>query len=209
MILHEIYLFVITFFAALVGVIPPGLVNMAIAKTCVDFSIKAGKQKAFGAATVVFLQALLAILIAKEILNNPNFKENILLAGILILGVMMVYFYIAARRQNIENNSKRAGKHTHSFLKGVLISSLNVFPIPYFVIISTLFTPENHIDFTWTTKIIFALSAALGSLTTFLAYVYFFDKIIKQNKLFKQYSNYFMAILMLCLLLITLYRVYV
>jgi threonine/homoserine/homoserine lactone efflux protein len=198
----------ITFFAALVGVIPPGLVNMAIAKTCVDFSVKAGKQKAFGAVTVVFVQALLAILIAKEILNNPSFKENILLVGILILVVMMIYFFIAARRQNIESISKKSGKYSHSFLKGALISSLNVFPIPYFVIISTLFTPENHVDFTWTTKFIFALSASLGTLTTFLAYVYFFDKIIKQNKLFKQYSNYFMAVLMLCLLLITIYRVY-
>ncbi len=206
--MHQIYLFIITFFAALVGVIPPGLVNMAIAKTCVDFSVKAGKQKAFGAVTVVFVQALIAIIIAKEILNNPNFKENILLTGILVLGIMMIYFFIAARRQNIENKSEKAGKHSQSFLKGVLISSLNVFPIPYFVVISTLFTPENHIDFTWTTKLIFALSASLGTLTTFLAYVYFFDKIIKQNKLFKQYSNYFMAALMLCLLIITLYRVY-
>jgi threonine/homoserine/homoserine lactone efflux protein len=192
----------------MVGVIPPGLVNMAIAKTCVDFSVKAGKQKAFGAVTVVFVQALLAIIIAKQILNNPNVKEKILIAGILILIGMMVYFFIAARRQNIESISNKKSKHSHSFMKGVLISSLNVFPIHYFVVISTLFTPENHIDFSWTTKLVFALSASLGTLTTFLAYVYFFDKIIKQNKLFKQYSNYFMAVLMLCLLLITLYRVY-
>lgn len=206
--MHEIYLFVITFFAALVGVIPPGLVNMAIAKTCVDFSVKAGKQKAFGAVTVVFVQALLAIIIAKHILNNPNFKEKILIAGILILIGMMIYFFIAARRQKIESLSNKKNKHSHSFMKGVLISSLNVFPIPYFVVISTLFTPENHIDFTWSTKLIFALSASLGTLTTFLAYVYFFDKIIKQNRLFKQYSNYFMAVLMLLLLLFTLFRVY-
>jgi threonine/homoserine/homoserine lactone efflux protein len=181
---------------------------MAIAKTCVDFGVRAGKQKAFGAVTIVFVQALLAIIIAKQILNNPNYKEKILIAGILILIGMMIYFVIAARRQKIESLSNKKDKHSHSFMKGVLISSLNVFPIPYFVVISTLFTPENQVDFTWTTKLIFALSASLGSLVTFLAYAYFFDKIIKQNKLFKQYSNYFMAVLMLCLLLVTLYRVY-
>ena len=207
--MHEVNLFLITFFAALVGVIPPGLVNMAIAKTCVDFNVKAGKQKAFGAVSVVFIQALLAIIIAKQILNNPNFKEKILIAGVLILMGMMIYFFIVARRQKIESLSNKKDKHTHSFMKGVFISSLNVFPIPYFVVISTLFTPENQIDFSWSTKLIFALSASLGTLTTFLAYVYFFDKIIKQNKLFKKYSNYFMALLMLCLLIITLYRIYV
>ena len=65
--MHEIQLFGITFFAALVGVIPPGLVNMSIAKTCVDVRLKAGKQKALGAALVVFIQAYIAIVIAKEI----------------------------------------------------------------------------------------------------------------------------------------------
>ncbi|MBS3738808.1 LysE family translocator [Mesohalobacter halotolerans] len=206
--MHEVNLFIITFFAALVGVIPPGLVNMAVAKTCVDINKKAGKYKAFGAASVVFVQALIAILIAKEILKNPEFKDNILLVGLFVLSVLLVYFIISARRQKPTPLEHKSAKLTKSFMNGVVISGLNVFPIPYFVVISTLFTPQNHIDFTWTTKLIFSLSAALGSLTTFLLYVYFFDKIIKQNKLFKTYSNYFMAALMLCLLLITLYRLY-
>ena len=206
--MHEVNLFIITFFAALVGVIPPGLVNMAVAKTCVDINKKAGKYKAFGAASVVFVQALIAILIAKEILKNPEFKDNILLVGLFVLSALTVYFLISARRQKPTPLEHKSAKLTKSFMNGVVISGLNVFPIPYFVVISTLFTPQNHIDFTWTTKLIFSLSAALGSLTTFLLYVYFFDKIIKQNKLFKTYSNYFMAALMLCLLLITLYRLY-
>jgi threonine/homoserine/homoserine lactone efflux protein len=206
--LHEVNLFIITFFAALAGVIPPGLVNMEVAKTCVNVSIKAGKFKAFGAASVVFIQALIAILIAKAILKNPSFKDNILFVGIIVLSILFVYFIISARRQKYSALQPKSTKLTQSFLKGVFISGLNVFPIPYFVVISTLFTPQNHIEFSWTTKLVFSLSAALGSLTTFLLYVYFFDKIIKQNLLFKKYSNYFMAALMLSLLLITLYRLY-
>ena len=94
------------------------------------------------------------------------------------------------------------------FWRGVMISSLNIFPIPYFLILSTLFTPTNQIGFSLLTKFIFALSAAIGSMATFMGYVYFFDKIIKQNDIFKQYSNYFMAALMLCLLVVTLFRIY-
>jgi len=181
---------------------------MSIAKTCVDINIKAGKYKAFGAASVVFVQALIAIIIAKQILKNPDFKNNILILGVVVLAIMMVYFLIAATRQKATSQEPKPANATQSFFKGILISGLNVFPIPYFIVISTFFTPQNHIDFTWMTKLIFSFSAAVGSLTTFLLYVYFFDKIIKQNKLFKKYSNYFMALLMLCLLLITLYRVY-
>lgn len=206
--MHEINLFMITFSAALLGVVPPGLVNMSVAKTCVDVGKKAGIQKAFGAACVVFFQALIAIIIAKQILKNPNYKHNLLLLGIFVLSIMTLYFLITAVRNKAKSIKSESSKGTSQFFKGVLISGVNVFPIPYFVVISTLFTPQNHIDFSWTVKLIFSFSAALGSLTTFLVYVYFFDRIIKENKTFKQYSNYFMAALMLCLLLITIYRVY-
>lgn len=206
--MHEANLFLITFFAALLGVVPPGLVNMSVAKTCVNISKKAGTIKALGATSVVFVQALVAIFIAKEINKNPAYKDNILLVGLFVLAIMLVYFFISAliNKNNAINTPQY--KSSSQFLKGVLISAVNIFPIPYFVVISTLFTPQNHIDFTITTKIIFSLSAALGSLTTFLVYVYFFDRIIKENEVFKKYSNYFMAALMLCLLLITLYRIY-
>lgn len=206
--MHEINLFFITFSAALLGVVPPGLVNMSVAKTCVDTSKKAGIQKAFGAASVVFFQALIAIIIAKEILKNPDYKQNLLLVGIFVLAITTVYFFVSAIRNKTKSLTSEPSGGTSQFLKGVFISGINVFPIPYFVVISTLFTPQNQMEFSWGIKFIFSLSAALGSLTTFLVYVYFFDKIIKENRTFKKYSNYFMAVLMLCLLLITIYRVY-
>ena len=206
--MHEIHLFTITFFAALVGVIPPGLVNMSIAKTCVDVNPKSGKQKAIGASVVVFVQAFIAILIAREIKKYPDYKESLLFIGVFVLSVMLVYFLISAIRQKTIHLEQKSSKNKNYFIRGVVISSLNIFPIPYFVVLSTLFTPVNHIEFSIQIKLLFALSAALGSMTTFLGYVYFFDKIIRQNDTFKQYSNYFMAALMLCLLMITLFRIY-
>lgn len=206
--MHEANLFFITFFAAFLGVIPPGLVNMSVAKTCVDVGKKAGIIKATGAASIVFFQALVAIIIAKQIIKNPNYKENLLLVGTFVLSVMLIYFIYSALNNKSNSIKSATYKGASQFFKGVVISALNVFPIPYFVVISTFFSPENEIDFSWTIKIIFSLSAALGSFSTFLLYVYFFDKIIKENKTFKLYSNYFMAALMLFLLLVTLYRLY-
>jgi threonine/homoserine/homoserine lactone efflux protein len=206
--LHELQLFSTTFFAALVGVIPPGLVNMSVAKTCVDVSMSAGKQKAFGASSIVFLQALIAIVIAKEIKKYPNFNESLLFIGVVVLTMMLIYFLITAVKQKTMSIDQKPPKNKNFFLRGVFVSSLNIFPIPYFLILSTVVSPVDQVEFSWLVKLLFSLSAALGSLTTFLAYVYFFDKIIKQNDTFKQYSNYFMAILMFCLILLTLYRIY-
>jgi len=206
--LHEVYLFTITFFAALVGVVPPGLVNMSIAKTCVDVNLKAGKQKALGAVVIVFIQAFIAILIAKEIKKSPDFNESLLFIGVVVLSVMLIYFLISAIRQKTIIMEQQSTEDKNYVVRGAVISGLNIFPIPYFVVLSTLFTPVNHIEFSIQIKLLFALSAALGSMTTFLGYVYFFDKIIKQNDTFKQNSNYFMALLMFCLLMLTLYRIY-
>ena len=206
--MHEIQLFVFTFFAALVGVIPPGLVNMSIAKTCVDVNLKAGKQKALGATSIVFVQAFIAILIAKEIKKYPDFNESLLFIGAIVLTIMLVYFLITAIRQKTLDITQKPPKNKNYFLRGAMVSGFNIFPIPYFLVLSTLFTPVDQIEFSVLIKLLFALSAALGSMTTFLGYVYFFDKIIKQNDTFKQYSNYFMAVLMFCLLIITLFRIY-
>ena len=181
---------------------------MSIAKTCVDVNPKAGKQKAIGAAVIVFIQAFLAIVIAKEIKKYPDYNDSLLFIGVFVLSIMLIYFLISAIRQKSIHLEQNSSKNRNYFLRGAVISSLNVFPIPYFVLVSTLFTPVNHIEFSIQIKLLFSLSAALGSLMTFMGYVYFFDKIIKQNDTIKQYSNYFMAILMFCLLVITLLRIY-
>ena len=157
---------------------------------------------------IVFIQAFIAIIIAKKIKKHPDFNESLLFIGLTILSIMMVYFLIRAIRQHTIKLEHQIPKEKNYFFRGVFVSSLNIFPIPYFVVLSTLFTPVNEIEFSLQIKLLFALSAALGSMTTFLSYVYFFDKIIKQNDTFKQYSNYFMAVLMLCLVIITLFRIY-
>ena len=68
-------LFFITFFASLIGVIPPGLINMTVAKTCLERGKKNGILVAIGASIVVFIQALLAVLLAKYIFFNPYVKN--------------------------------------------------------------------------------------------------------------------------------------
>lgn len=100
--MEETKLFLITYFAALVGVLAPGLVNMSVAKTSVQRGRKNGLFVAFGASMVVFIQAFIAILLAKYIFNNP-FVYNILLrTGLVIFILMAVYFFVMAQRKRKE-----------------------------------------------------------------------------------------------------------
>jgi threonine/homoserine/homoserine lactone efflux protein len=178
---------------------------MSVAKACLERGRRNGVLMAFGASLIVFFQALVAILISKFIFSNPYVKDMFLQAGIAILILMFIYFLLSANRKKTQQNlKKRAG--TKSFFTGILVSALNIFPIPYFVLIGTLLSNNFKLTFTLYNDIIFAFSAALGTLTTLYLYIVFIMKIDGKTEVFKKYSNYFMAVLMLILIIITWMR---
>jgi len=197
-------LFLITYFAALAGVIPPGLVNMTVAKSCVEKGKKSGVYVALGASIIVFVQGLIAILMAKYIFTHPYVQKMMLRAGLVVFVIMGIHFFVAARKKKakVQVSKKSSAK---SFLKGVMIASVNVFPIPYFVAISMAFNPKE--GYGWPTIIAFAIAAALGTFSTLYIYVVSFLKIEKNTQSFSKYSNYFMAALMGVLIIVTLFRI--
>ena len=205
--MEETKLFLITYFAALIGVIPPGLVNMTVAKTCVEHGKRNGVYVALGASSVVILQALIAVLLAKYIFDNPFVQSILLRAGLVIFLLLGVYFLLMAkRRKGIEHSSHRA--NANSIFKGMLISVLNLFPIPYFVAIAGALNVGVGVTYDWSLIVAFVLAASLGSFTTLYLYVLSFMKIEKYADRFAEYSNYFMASLMLILVILTIIRIY-
>lgn len=200
-------IYVLTYFAAFVGVVPPGLVNMSIAKACLERGRRNATLMALGASSVVLLQALLAVLISKYIFSYPYVKTVFLKTGIAILILMFIYFLLSAnRKKNQKNIKKRTG--TKSFFTGILVSSLNIFPIPYFVLMCTLLSDNFQTKFSLMNDIFFAISAAIGTLTTLYLYIIFIMKIDGKTELFKRYSNYFMAVLMLILVIVSWIRLF-
>jgi len=205
--LDEIKLFLITYFAALLGVVPPGLVNMTVVKTCVDHGKRNGLYVAFGASIVIFLQAIIAVLLVTYIFNNP-FVQNVLLrAGLVIFILLGIYFFIKAKKTSSIKNSSRL-TNRNSIFKGMFIAVLNVFPIPYFYAIATALNVSADVSYDWLLILSFILAAALGSFTTLYFYVLSFIKIEDKADTFSRYSNYFMAALMVVLVIITLLRIY-
>lgn len=208
--MQEAKLFIITFFAALGGVLPPGLVNMTVAKTCVKHGKKSGLMLALGATTTVFFQAFTAIVLAKYIFNNPAVRYVLLWIALVVFIGLGIYFFIVAFKKNTgKKKTFKTGRYgAKRFIGGVLVALVNVFPIPYFVSISTLFNPGNHTEYSWWTIVLFSLAAAAGSFTSFYIYVISFLKIEKHTDKFSTYSNYFMAGLMTVLTAITVFRIY-
>lgn len=205
--MEETKIFLITYFAALLGVVPPGLVNMSVAKTCVKRGKKNGIYVAVGASFVVLIQALIAIILARYIFNNPIVQNVLLRSGLVIFLIMMVYFLIMAKRKQKEVEvSPTSG--VRSILKGMMIGALNVFPIPYFVALGAALNVNGNVEYHFLNNTVFVLAASLGTFTTLYLYALFFAKIEAEGTFFARYSNYFMAGLMLILVIITFIRIF-
>lgn len=199
-------LFLITYFAALAGVIPPGLINMSVAKTCVQHGRKNGYLVAIGASVVVIFQALIAVLLAKYIFGNP-FVQNILLrTGLVIFLIMAVFFFIKAKKSKVKKVKISSKRGLKSFGKGVGISVINILPIPYFCALGAGLNVSGKVSYDALSISLFVLAAAMGTFTTLYFYVIFFARIEKRSESFAKYSNYFMAGLMVILMIITLIR---
>ena len=95
-----------------------------------------------------------------------------------------------------------------SIFKGMMIGALNIFPIPYFVALAAALNVNGDIEYHLLNNTAFVLAASLGTFSTLYLYALFFAKIEAEGTYFVKYSNYFMAGLMLVLVIITFIRIF-
>lgn len=170
------------FIAAAIGIIPPGLINMTAAK----INLKEGKKNALwfviGAVLVIFFQVYVAVLFARVIDNRPDVVTLLREVGFVIFSILTIYFLFIAKEPQSKKKSKikKSSKKSRFFL-GMLLSGLNFFPIPYYVLVSVtlasyhLFAFENNTIFT------FVLGSVLGSFAVLYSYISFFGRIEKKT----------------------------
>ena len=201
-------LFIITYFAAFVGVIPPGLVNMTVAKTCLHQGKKSGVLVAIGASIIVLLQALIAIMLAKYIFNHPYVRNMLLRTGVVIFILLAVYFFLAAKKGKVKKVREPKHEGLKSIGKGMLISAINILPIPYFCTAGAFLNVSVSVSYNFLAVATFMLAAAVGTFTALYLYVIGFNRIENKSRSLSKYTNYFMAGLMVVLVILTVIRMY-
>lgn len=197
----------LTFLAAFAGVLPPGLVNMTVAKTALEKDKKNGLYATIGVCIVNFIHAFIAILMAKYIFSHPSIHSVILEFALIVFTALAVYFIFAAWRNKPIKPRESKKESKRSFAKGFLVANLNILPIPYFVFISIELSPGSNSTYDWLHIILFSLAATLGTFTVLYLYIVSFVKLEKRMKSLTKYANYFMAVLMIALVIITLIRI--
>ena len=167
--------FLCGFLVAIIGILPPGLINLTAAK----ISLKDSQNRAFifvfGALIVIFFQALIALIFARYI---DEHREVVLLLreiGFVIFTILTIYFIFIAKNPttNIRKSIKIKSKKS-SFFLGLLISGINFFPIPYYVFISISLSSFGYFDFSETAIYLFTTGVVTGSFLVFYTYIKFF-----------------------------------
>ena len=84
--------FAIGFITSFLGTTPPSMLNMTTTKITLEKTKKEGLKFAIGVSIIVLIQAYIAVLFAKYIHSNENFEWYIKVVGIIIFGLLSIYF---------------------------------------------------------------------------------------------------------------------
>jgi len=197
--------FFLGLFVSLVGVIPPGLLNMTAAKVSLKEGPGRGITFSSGVCLIVFVQTYLAAIFARYLSDRPDIVEILQRVAFVIFVLITIYFLVIARSQKeakVEADIKIKSKQSR-FFHGMFLSALNVFPIPYQAYMTITLSSFGWMNFDRTTIVTYVTGAAMGTFVMLYFYIFFFDK-IKDKKFTSQKSmNYSIGIITGIVALIT------
>jgi threonine/homoserine/homoserine lactone efflux protein len=188
--LNVTFIFFLGLLIALVGVIPPGLLNMTAAKISLKEGAKNGVVFSIGVCVIVCVQTYIASIFARYLSNHPEVVDILQMVAFVIFVLITVYFLLLARKQpkpNIEANMK--SRHSR-FFQGMLLSSLNVFPIPYQAYMTITLASFGWLAFDSLSIGSYVAGAAMGTFIMLYVYIFFFDKIKNKSFTTQKGMNY-------------------
>lgn len=196
------------FVVSVVGILPPGLINMTAAK----ISLQDGKNRAMvftsGAVLIVFFQTYLALIFARYIDAHQEVVILLREIGFGIFTIVTIYFLWIAKKPKvkIKEDIKIKSKKSRFFL-GVLVSAINFFPIPYYVFVSVSLASFGYFTFEPTSVYSFVLGVVLGSFLVFYTYIAFFNKIQNKTEFLMKNMNVIIGSVTGIISMITLYNI--
>src|SRR5690606_16900943 len=121
---------------ALIGVVPPGLLNMTAARISIEESRRNAFLFSMGVITMVAIQTYLALLFARYLDKHPEIISVLQQVGLLIfIGITIYFLFITKEKKTISQQPNHKSKRRRYF-QGLIVAGLNLFPLPYWVYLS-------------------------------------------------------------------------
>lgn len=199
--------FCVALIAALVGVIPPGLLNMTAAKVSIKEGHTRGLIFSVGVCVIVILQTLIALVFARYLSNHPDVVGIMQRVAFVLFVLLTVYFLVIAKKTDKPNVESNVRSKKSRFFQGVLLSALNVFPIPYQAYMAITFVSFNWVKLDPTGISTYVAGAATGTFVMLYIYVFFFEKINSKKIKSQKGMNFIIGIITGVISIITLINI--
>jgi len=180
---------------AFVGVIPPGMLNMSAAK----ISLKEGHVRGFvfsiGVCVVVGVQTYLALIFAKYLNQHPDVVDVLKRVALVLFILVSIYFFLLAKSDATPQEVDASKSKKSRFFQGILMSALNVFPIPYQAYIVTTLLSYQLLSLDNLSIGSYIAGATSGTFIALYIYILFFDKIKSSKITSPKWMNYSIGII--------------
>jgi threonine/homoserine/homoserine lactone efflux protein len=194
---------------SIVGVLPPGIVNMTVANYSVKKSLNKARKFINGAILVVFIQSVLGFYFATFLENHPQVIQNLKLVGSIVF-ILLTLFFLGKGIQKFTHSKEIKKKSNKTkwkpFLHGIFISGLNIFPIPYYAFVSLYLSAFIEDFFTNLVGSAFVFGTTLGTFIVFMGYAFLFRKIKHKVAFFIKNINFIIAIITGLIAIFTIYN---
>lgn len=196
---HYLIAAIIGFLVAFVGLMPPAMLNMTAAGISIERGKRAGIIFSAGAALVIIFQAGIAVYFSKFLVANPQIIEKLKISAIFVMFGLAIFFFFQARKKNkIKTNKQNKG----NFIKGILMSSLNMMSIPYYLAMAIYAESESWMKVEMPDAAFYVVGATVGAFLLFAIYAYFAETIAQRVNFIAQNINYILSALFAVLALI-------
>ncbi len=199
--------FIIGFVAALIGVIPPGLLNMTAAKISMNQGRKVALLFSTGVFITISIQTLAALIFARYLDRHPEVVDILQEVALGIFICLTLYFFFIAKDSRREVPREMEHSKTNRFFYGIFLASLNLLPIPYWVYISITFSSFGWFSFDHLPLLSTVLGSGLGSFVMLFIYAQYFRR-KNGRSLFHLNMNYVIGFITALISIITAIKVF-
>ena len=200
--------FISGFIASVIGVLPPGLINLTAAKVSLTDGKKRAMMFVLGALFVIFYQTYISVIFAQYINSHQDIIVLLRKIELVIFIGISIYYLFFVKNPNLHPDEEFHLKSKRNrFFMGMLISAINFFPIPYYVLVSI--SLANYDLFIFDTLSIYCLvfGVVAGSFSVFYLYILFFNKMKTKADYFVNNMNKIIGIITGLIAVITLFNV--
>ena len=200
-------IFFLGLIVALIGVIPPGLLNMTAAKISLKEGDTRGLMFSIGVCVIVLAQTYIAAIFARQLSNHLEIVDILQRVAFVIFVLITIYYLFVAKKEPKKVLESVRWSKKGRFFQGVFLSAINIFPIPYQAYMTITLASFNWLDFSQISIISYVAGAAMGTFVMLYLYMFFFHR-IKDKPITSQKSmNYLIGAITGVISIITLINI--